>query len=126
MTRVIKIKNKLCKEDEILVEVFKFIRLHKDLKLCSFHVPNEGKRTVQCAVNLKRKGLLKGVPDIFIMRPNKNYHGLIIELKTKAGVLSYEQDIFIKEMLKNGYYACVCYGFDETIDTIQNYLLNNI
>jgi hypothetical protein len=126
LTNIVKIKNSLCKEDKILVEVFKYIRMHKDLKYCSFHVPNEGKRTVQSTVNLLRKGMLKGVSDIFIMRPNGRYCGLIIELKTMIGKPSEEQQFFVDRMNENGYYAKVCYGLNDTIDTIDNYLRDNI
>ena len=46
--------------------------------LVFFHVPNGGKRNVREAVRFKREGVISGVADIIILRPNKTKHGLCL------------------------------------------------
>lgn len=78
----------------------------------------------------KQTGLKKGYPDIFLPKSNKTYCGLFIELKTKEnkilnikkGRLSDEQKIWIDFLNKNNYNAIVCYGSDEAIEKIKDYL----
>ena len=43
------------------------------------HIPNEGKRTVSYGAKLRRMGMKKGFPDLFIPKAAKGKHGLFIE-----------------------------------------------
>lgn len=89
-----------------------------------FHVPNEGKRTLAGNAKLKRQGLLAGVSDIIILTPNKDYHGLVIELKVKTGRVSDSQKNFLQQCLRNGFYACVVYSLDALKEVLTDYLEN--
>lgn len=88
------------------------------------HIPNEGKRSKRNGAELKRMGLSKGVPDLFLAYPNNKYHGLWIELKADATKrVSKEQKEWINKLNKYGYKATVCFGADAAIQEIKNYLM---
>jgi hypothetical protein len=58
--------------------------------------------------------------------PNNKYHSLFIELKakTKTARVSETQKIWINRLNDAGFKACVCYGFLEAKQTIEDYLNN--
>ncbi len=71
------------------------------------------------------EGLRLGVSDLFLALPNKDFHGLWLEMKDKnktISSLSSEQKIFLFEMQKYGYCAQWAAGCDEAIDIILNYM----
>ena len=108
------------------VAVFKWIDLHLNkypaLKL-AFAIPNGSKRNIVTAVNLKREGCRRGVPDIILLHPSGGFHGLAVEMKKeKGGVVSPEQKEWIKNLNDEGYSAHVCKGAESAIETIKNYL----
>lgn len=89
---------------------------------------NGGSRNVLEAANLKRSGVRKGVPDIFLPVARHGFYGLFIELKrthregeAKARV-SLEQKEMIQYLSDQGYYALVCFGFESAVDTIRQYM----
>lgn len=86
------------------------------------HVTNEGKRSQAMGALLRRAGLRKGFPDLFIPVPNKDKHGLFIELKVGKNKPTTDQKIWLELLNKNGYLAKVCYGFNEAIETINSYM----
>lgn len=73
-------------------------------------------------------------PDILILEPNKEYHGLFIELKTKSpykrdgGIYKNEhlegQERSINELIKKGFRACFSWTVDMTIEIIDEYMSN--
>jgi len=87
------------------------------------HIPNGGLRDPIVAVKLKREGVKKGFPDLFLPVPRGQYHGLMIELKrVKGGVVKPEQKQWLDHLNAQGYRAVVCKGADEAIKEIENYL----
>ena len=109
---------KIYSEREIQIDCFKWIRLAYPW-LIAFAVPNGGKRNLLEAVDLKRQGVLAGIPDIFIAFPCKGYHGIFIELKTTKNALSPEQALMIEKLTHQGYYCSVCRSqkdFEETVN----------
>lgn len=88
------------------------------------HIPNEGKRSAINGAMLKRAGLRKGFPDLFIPLPRKGYHGLFIEMKTKSGKATDEQIEWMRTLDRNGYFCAVCHGSDQAIELIQKYTKN--
>ena len=88
------------------------------------HIPNEGKRSVSYAAQMKRAGLRKGFPDLFVPLAREGYHGLFIELKYGRGKTSPDQEEWIQLLNANGYRAVVCYGFEETVREICRYAKN--
>lgn len=73
----------------------------------------------------KLTGLKKGVPDLFIYEPNKQFCGLAIELKVGYNKATKEQLYWIEQLNKKGYKAVVCNGIDETLEQIQDYFNEN-
>lgn len=90
--------------------------------IIAVHIPNESKRSVAYGAKMKRMGLRKGFPDIFIPTARKGFHGLMIELKRDIkSRVSSEQLAWITYLNKQGYKALVCYGANEAINEIERY-----
>lgn len=75
---------------------------------------------------LKKTGLLKGAPDLFIPEPTKKYHGLWIEMKTPKGKASPEQLEVMQNLKDRGYYTEICRSFEEFKDTVNKYFKGKI
>lgn len=88
-----------------------------------YAVPNGGSRNAIEAVNLKRQGVKRGVPDICLPYPAGPYHGLYIEMKrADGGKKSEQQERYIAYLQSAGYRAVFCNGFNEAVDEIMGYL----
>lgn len=79
------------------------------------------------AVKAKKQGMVAGVPDIFLpistITKHGDCYGLFIELKRiKGSKVSPEQKLFMAALEDQGYKCSVCYGADEAIETIKQYL----
>lgn len=94
-----------------------------ELKLL-FHIPNGGSRNALEAANLKRQGVKAGVPDLFLPVAKGTYHGLFIEMKWGKNTVTDKQDEWLHDLMVQGYKAAVCYGADEAIEIITDYLTN--
>ena len=102
-------------EQEVVV---KYCLLHR---IPIVHIPNEGKRNVAYAVMLKRIGLQKGFPDLFITRASRGFHGLFIEMKYGKGKPTKEQNEWLELLALEGYACAICYDADEAIKIIKKY-----
>ena len=92
-------------------------------KIPIFHIPNGSYKSVTARTKSKQEGLKAGVPDLMIPVPNKNHHGLFIEMKrVKNSKVSVHQKQWIELLNKQGYKAIVCYGNKEAIQEIENYI----
>lgn len=113
-------------EDDEQIAVMQWARLqnYKDGKVADYlhHSPNGGSRNVIEASKFKRMGVMKGFPDLFLFVPNGGYHGLLIELKAENGRLQPTQKIVLNRMAELGYCCKVCFGADQAIGEIKNYL----
>lgn len=83
---------------------------------------NGVKLTIGQAKKAKNQGMKRGVPDLFLPVKTKNFNGLFIELKAMKGKTSPEQKDFIQFLNSQGYFATVCYGSKNAINTIELYL----
>ena len=79
-------------------------------------IENGGKRNLSVAIKLKRAGLKRGSPDIFVMMPEGRIAWL--ELKIKGGSLSQEQRGFRDVCRKLGHHWSVA----KTLDEVAEYL----
>lgn len=77
---------------------------------------------VSLAVKAKKQGNVRGVPDVMLLVPSGNYHGLMIEMKIKGGKLLPEQKDWATKARGWGYCCKVCYSATEAIDLIKRYL----
>lgn len=87
-----------------------------------YHVPNGGKRDKATAVALKRQGVKSGVPDIVLPVARGGFHGLYIELKVGKNKATKNQERWIESLNSQGYYAIVCYGWQQAAEEIVKYL----
>lgn len=88
-------------------------------------IPNGGSRHTIEAKNLKAEGVTSGVPDLQLIYPHCPFYGLFIEMKRKEkskARVSPAQKAWIEKLNAVGYRAVVCYGADEAIREIKNYL----
>ena len=110
-------------EQEALFEWWALVHHRWGLPECALlHVPNEGKRSIQVAMRLKRQGLRPGASDILLCAHSRQYHGLWIELKRWGGKATKEQKDFLVAMAECGYDGAVCVGWEEARDKIEEYL----
>lgn len=94
---------------------------YPELKLL-YHVPNGGSRNTLEAANLKRQGVKAGVPDLCLPVARQGHHGLYIEMKWGKNKVTENQSQWLEELRQQGYKAVVCYGADEAIRVIEEYL----
>lgn len=87
-----------------------------------FAVPNGGSRNVIEAVNLKRSGTRKGVPDLFLPWASSGFHGLFIEMKSPTGRMSKEQKWWREKLIEAGYAHIVPRSFEEAKNMTLDYL----
>lgn len=90
-----------------------------------YHIPNGGSRSKAEAGRFRAEGVKSGVPDICLPAARGGYHGLYIELKRVKGCrVSTAQHGWIAALRDQGYYACVCKGWDDAAGVIKKYLEN--
>lgn len=104
-----------------------------------FSVPNGFNADAKRGSIMKAEGQRKGVPDLvlcvghyrykpardaqgFRTLENDNCHGLFLELKTPAGVLPLDQQLFHEALKAQGYKVVVVRSLEEGIATITEYL----
>ena len=92
------------------------------IALHTLHIGNERKASYWAGYIMKQMGVLKGASDLFMAWPCGGYHGLFIEVKSKIGKPTVEQTAFLQRMKAVGYRAEICYGADEVINTMKDYL----
>jgi hypothetical protein len=112
--------------------IFRWARLQEAVypELRMLHaIPNGGKRDKAVAARLRDEGVKPGVPDICLPVPRGAYHALYIELKRRAikgiqraGAPTDAQRAWQAELTIYGNKACICYGADEAIEAIKQYL----
>jgi len=80
--------------------------------------------TIGQAMKMRRAGMKKGYPDIFLPVRKGRYSGLYIELKRiKGGSVKPEQKEWLSDLSMQGFKTCVCKGFDEARGEIERYFL---
>ena len=87
-----------------------------------YHIPNGGTRDAVEGRHLKQQGVKRGVPDLCLPVPRNGFHGLYIELKTEKGRASDDQKWWGEQLTAQGYYWCVCHGWENAVQTIEAYL----
>jgi len=112
-------------EHDEQVAVFRWAQLNELHWPClrwMFAIPNGGKRATVTAVRLKAEGAKAGVPDIFLPYPTGGYCGLWIEMKIGSNKPTGYQREWLVALSSSGYQVAVCYGADEAIAALQDYL----
>jgi len=86
-----------------------------------FAIPNGGLRNIRVASALKREGVKAGVADLFICKPNANYHGLFVELKIGSNKQQPSQVEFEQVVKKHGYQYVVVKSIDQMMELLKQY-----
>jgi hypothetical protein len=95
------------------------------------HIPNEGKRSAREGVNLRLAGLSRGFPDLLLPQAKGGYFGLFLEMKQNRRYRPSEmkspswkaQLEWIQKLVAFGYYAKICFGWEDGMQTIDRYML---
>lgn len=87
-----------------------------------FHIPNGGARDIVTASRMKRAGVKKGVPDLFLPHANPLWHGLWIEMKHGKNKQTKEQVEWEDFLESEGFKVVVCYSANEAIKALKDYL----
>lgn len=85
-------------------------------------IPNAGKRSAWAGHREVALGLTRGVSDLFLARPSRQYHGMWIELKSRGRQPTVEQHEWLARMIKEGYHAVWFDNIDDTKRSIIDYL----
>ena len=85
-------------------------------------IPNGGHRHKAVAARMKAEGVRRGVPDICLPVARGPYHGLYIEMKTRRGRTSADQERWIAALRAQGYRAEVCRDWSEAREAIEQHL----
>ena len=112
-------------EHQEQVALFQWAELQKctmpELSLL-FSIPNGGHRHKATGAKMKREGVKRGVPDIFLAVARGKHFGLFIEMKFGKNKPTPEQKTWLIELTWQGYTTEVCNGFEEAKQVIEKYL----
>lgn len=86
-------------EDRLQYACAEYLRANH---IAFFHVPNEGKRSIQGNARMIAKGLMPGVHDLVILLDGART--LWVELKTKNGSISDKQKAWHQRVVKMGFH----------------------
>lgn len=85
-------------------------------------IPNGGKRDIHVARKLKKEGTVAGASDLFLIKRNRGYCGMFIEMKTKTGKAQPTQLQFLNMVKQEGFLGIICYGADDAMAKIKLYM----
>lgn len=87
-----------------------------------FSVPNGGRRDTVTGAKLKAEGALAGVADLILLKSNRFYGALLIEMKTKNGTQNDAQKEWECKITQDGYKYVICRSLDEFMKVVTDYL----
>lgn len=87
-----------------------------------FSVPNGGARNSITGAILKMEGALSGVSDLILLKPNRFYGCLCIEMKQPKGRQQESQKEWQKAVESVGNKYVVCRSLDEFMNAVEGYL----
>lgn len=118
-------------EEQIQKQIFQYLELQYP-DVIAISEPSGLRVSMGLAMKLKSLRTSGTHLDVYLLEPNKWYHGLIIELKAKNiykkdGTLLkdphlQDQQRMIDRLVKKGYKAKFAVGFDEAKKIIDEYL----
>ena len=87
-----------------------------------YAIANGGLRNKVVGGKLKAEGVKPGIPDLHLPVASGPHHSLYIEMKYGNNKLSAYQKLRQKILEGHGNKVVVCYGCDEAIKEVVNYL----
>jgi len=95
---------------------------HPECRHNLFAVPNGGRRDKTTAAKMKAEGVLAGVADLILLKPNSKYCALLIEMKTRTGRQADTQHEWQRLIERDGYKYVVCRSLEDFIREVDMYL----
>ena len=113
-------------EHRIQCECVKYFALqYPSLRGRLFAVPNGGRRDATTAAKLKAEGVVAGVADLILLKSNRDYGALFIEMKTLKGRQRDSQKAWQNIVCADSEYKyVVCRSFDDFKREVDDYLKN--
>lgn len=113
-------------EHHIQCECVKYFSLqYPRLRGRLFAVPNGGRRDEKTAAKLKAEGVVAGVADLILLKSNRDYGALLIEMKTLKGRQRDSQKAWQNIVCADGEYKyVVCRSFDDFKREVDDFLKN--
>ena len=112
-------------ESQVQMAIVSWAKLHENqypkLRML-FHVTNQGKRSWRLGKEFKAMGMKKGVSDLILLAPSREYHFFCLEVKRKGEKPTKEQLEFLTLVDFNGGKGQWCDSVDEGILKIKSYL----
>lgn len=121
VNRAYKKRSEATEQERVINWTRAYVNKYPELYLL-YHIPNGGSRNQLEAQNLKAQGVKAGVPDLCLPVARGNFHGLYIEMKYGKNKTTDKQRYWLAELKEQGYETAVCYGAEEAMDKIADYL----
>lgn len=100
-----------------------FRRTYPRLSHTLFAVPNGGRRDAQTGARLKEEGVLAGVADLILLKSNRHYGALLIEMKTPTGRQSTAQRTWASDITREAEYKYIlCRSIPQFQREVRAYL----
>mgnify|MGYP000011274536 FL=1 len=126
---LLKVKKNTCKkthddeEHRLQCACVKWFRMqYPSISYVLFAIPNAARRSARNGAYMKDEGMLPGVSDLILLKSNRHYGALCIEMKTRSGKQSDSQKKWEQEAVKNGSKYIVCRSFEEFKDAVNEYI----
>lgn len=87
-----------------------------------FAVPNAARRSARNGAYMKEEGMLTGVSDLILLKGNRFYGALAIEMKTRTGTQRPSQKEWQRECESAGNKYVICRSFEDFKREIENYV----
>lgn len=107
--------------DQILT-VNWFNRTYPEIAHKLHHSPNGGYRDKQTGQRMKLMGTKAGFHDLVLFHPVGAHTGLVVEMKLGNGCLSPAQQAWIPTYQACGFQVTTCWGMDEAVAAISEYV----
>lgn len=104
-----KMKNDGCSSEAMEQEGFVTWWNYKFPGILLFHIPNGGARHIITAHNLKKVGVIRGIPDLYCPK----FHLWIEFKRIKGGKLSPDQEKIIDYLRRIGDTVIIAYGSED-------------
>lgn len=112
-------------EHRIQRECVRWFRLkYPNIGKLLFAIPNGGRRDKVTGARLKEEGATAGVSDLILLKGNRFYGALAIEMKKPGGYQSKEQKEWQKIVEETGNKYVICRSLDEFMKEVNEYLSN--
>jgi hypothetical protein len=110
-------------EHQIQASCIRWFRLqYPQLKNILFAIPNAARRSARNGAYMKEEGMLAGVSDLILLKSNRFYGALCIEMKRPGEYQKPIQKEWQKAVESVGNKYVVCRSLEEFIEFVNGYL----